>query len=432
MNAFFAEHLGRRREPPVQRCYLMAALVFAMMLGMIVYGSAPARAGCEDAFFTSGIAWTGSSVVLVASPMGNGGGDLSYFWQAAGTTAWHRELVASTGGCPPSWSNSVIPRTPSGYRSNAIAWTGDSVVIAAVDQRNGGLYYWWQAKGTSVWHQQLVAAGPPGCCSFYSVLNGNVTPLVQGYSMPSIAWTGTAVVIAATDKHGLHYWFQEKGKTTWYEELVSSDYTAPAPVQPAIAWTGSSVVIATNCNGNENSGICFYWQAAGSATWHRELVDPGYALFPSIAWTGTSVVIAANVGQSGTQNYIETWTQAAGTSTWRKEQVSDARQFGGPAVAAAGNSVVVAAIDETIKLQLFDYWWKNQASTATWALQHPPGSAQYSGWMDPGGITWTGKSVVMASTDACGDLDYWWQQLATPTGHKQRVVSSDNWPPGTC
>jgi hypothetical protein len=155
-------------------------------------------------------------------------------------------------------------------------------------------------------------------------------------------------------------------------------------------------------------------------------------LFPSIAWTGTSIVIAADMAQSGAHDYIATWSQAAGTSTWRKEQVSDTRTFSGPAVAAAGNSVVVAAIDETIKTQLFDYWWKDQASTATWASQHPAGSAQYSGWMDPGGITWTGKSVVIASTDACGDLDYWWQQFATPTWHKQRVVSSGNWPPGTC
>jgi hypothetical protein len=415
----------------LKRLYLMAAPAVVLMLGIAIFTSAPARAGCEDAFFSSGIAWTGSSVVLVATPMGNSGGDLSYFWQQTGTTAWHRELVASTGGCPASWENTVVPQSPTGYRSNAIAWTGDSVVIAAVDVRNGGLYYWWQAKGSTVWHQQLVAAGPPECCSFYSVLNGKVTPLVVGYSMPSIAWTGSAVVIAASDKHGLHYWFQQKKNTTWYEELVAP-FSVVAPLQPAIAWTGSSVVIASSCNGNESDGMCYYVQPAGSATWGRQVVDTGYSLFPSIAWTGSAVVIAANVGVTGSDNAIATWTQAAGTTAWRKEQVGAVSQYGGPAVGAAGNSVVVAAIDENIKLQVFDFWWKDQTSSGTWALQHPPGSAQYSGWMDPGGITWTGKSIVMASTDACGDLDYWWQQFATPTWHKQRVVTSGNWPPSTC
>ena len=71
--------------------------------------------------------------------------------------------------------------------------------------------------------------------------NGVTTPMLFGYSAPSMAWTGRSVVVAATDKHGLHYWFQEKGKTTWYHQLVNAN---SAGSEPSIAWTGASIVIA--------------------------------------------------------------------------------------------------------------------------------------------------------------------------------------------
>jgi hypothetical protein len=45
---------------------------------------------------------------------------------------------------------------------------------------------------------------------------------------------------------------------------------------------------------------------------------------------------------------------------------------------------------------------------------------------------WTGVSVVLISTTACGDLDYWFQQKSTTTWHKQRIVTNTAWPPGTC
>jgi hypothetical protein len=87
------------------------------------------------------------------------------------------------------------------------------MIIAAKDQRDGGLYYWYQPGDTTTWHQQTVAAGPPGCCAFGSVINGVTTPTNLGYTIPSIAWTGRSAVIAACDEVGvLHYWFQNKGQ----------------------------------------------------------------------------------------------------------------------------------------------------------------------------------------------------------------------------
>ena len=47
------------------------------------------------------------------------------------------------------------------YTFSRIAWTGSDQVIAAIDN-HGGLYYFWQAAGTTTWHKQLVASGGAG------------------------------------------------------------------------------------------------------------------------------------------------------------------------------------------------------------------------------------------------------------------------------
>lgn len=418
---------------------LSAGFAIALALGILVHADPPTHAqSCAAAAFNSGIAWTGRSVVLVASNNpANEGGDLFYFWQTTGTSTWHKELVAAAGCQGAGWQ----PVTTLGYQSNAIAWTGASVVIAAVDTRNGGLYYWWQANGSTAWHQQTVAAGPPGCCSFGSVVNGNVTPYVVGYSVPSIAWTGKSVVVAATDSTGLHYWFQENGKTTWYHELVYRYVSSPgdARPQPSIAWTGSSVIIADWCQGN-GSGLCYYWQSAGSNTWHRQIVDFSDANNPSIAWTGNAVIIAAKQYPSGGYpGVVSYWWQAAGTTTWHKQQVSTPRatpfndsDFSPPSIAAAGGSAVIASVDQATEAQQLDYWWEPATSSGAWTQQNPSGSVQYSAWTGPRSIAWTGVSVVLTSTDACGDLDYWWQKVGTVTWNRQRVLTNPGWAPGTC
>jgi hypothetical protein len=409
-------------------------ILIAMVLGALLFIVPPARAdgpSCENNFAHSGIAWTGNSVGVVASDNNDfSGGNLYYFWQQTGTGTWHRELVAAANGgtCPGNctgWCTSV----PWGYSSDAIAWTDESMVIAAVDQRDGGIYYWWQAKDTGSWHQQKVAAGPPGCCSFGSVVNGVVTPSVWGYSMPSIAWTGKSVVLTACDHQGgLHYWFEEKGRTTWYHELVAKQ--GCSWWQPSIAWTGSSVVIAATCNAN--GGICYYWQAAGSGVWNRQVVDSAANDGPpSIAWTGNAVIITA---QGGGLIGVIYWWQAAGTQTWHKQQVVGMSEsaFGLPAIAAADDSVVIASGEEAPQQNHLDYWWEPFTSTGNWTLQYPSGNGDFSAWTDPGAIAWTGVSVVIVSTTACGDLDYWWQQKDTTTWHKQRIVANTDWPPGTC
>lgn len=83
------------------------------------------------------------------------------------------------------------------------------------------------------------------------------------------------------------YWCRAEGATAWHEEVVAFG----GFYQPSIAWTGSSVVItAANNNGN----LCYWWQPAGTTPWNPETVAGG-AIYStrSIAWTGNSVIISA-------------------------------------------------------------------------------------------------------------------------------------------
>jgi hypothetical protein len=121
---------------------------------------------------------------------------LWYWYEPAGTTTWHEQEVAAGGGAD--------------YDDPAIAWTGSSVVIAAVNAQ-GNLEYWWQAVGTRPWNQQQVA--PLGLVALGA---GQM-------DFPSIATAGDSVLITAIDSNGnLNYYWQQYGTTPWNEQQVAA------------------------------------------------------------------------------------------------------------------------------------------------------------------------------------------------------------------
>ena len=169
------------------------------------------------------IAWTGSAAIIAAI---DSGGDLHYWWQANGTTEWHKQFVAS--GLSPN-----VPAT--------IAWTGTAAVIAAVDS-SGSINYWWQANGATQWNPQLVAQA------------GITVEPWEGpvsYGPPAIAATDNYVGIVAVDSYGnVNYWQQAMGTTPWNQTVLLADGNNPFN-NSDIASTGSSVVItAVGQNGN--------------------------------------------------------------------------------------------------------------------------------------------------------------------------------------
>jgi hypothetical protein len=93
------------------------------------------------------IAWTGSSVVLAGVGQD---GSLNFWAQAANTTSWRHEHVATfsqVGGefYPPSMAPA--------YGQIVITDSDGSILPG------GNLDYWWQRVGSTNWHRQQVAAG---------------------------------------------------------------------------------------------------------------------------------------------------------------------------------------------------------------------------------------------------------------------------------
>jgi hypothetical protein len=121
--------MNQRRQGLRKPAAMLGFALMAVLLNTLV--------GADRAAAMGQIAWTGSAVVITATTAEDG--NLDYWWQQAGTSTWHPQVVA-------------IGRQ---YATPAIAWTGSAVVITATDQY-GNLDYWWQQAGTSTWHQETV------------------------------------------------------------------------------------------------------------------------------------------------------------------------------------------------------------------------------------------------------------------------------------
>jgi hypothetical protein len=303
------------------------------------------------------IAQTGDTVSIAES---GEGGQVNYYYEYDGIC-----LIKSL--CPPGWHKQVVATAARGtyYGPVTISWTRSTVIIAADHALAGGsgaptvLDYWWEVAGTTAWHEEQVATGVG----------------YNGPGRPSIGWTGSAVIITDTDANGnLDYWYQDAGTRPWHQQQV-----APAGSlgnngggfwsYPAIGWTGSAVIIAAT---DEAGDLDYWYQDAGTTPWHQQQVaglgsvDIGG---PAIAWTGSSVVLAG-MTENGSLNF---WTQAAGTTPWHHEHVATLSQAGGaffpPSMAAAGGHVVITDSDGShFPGGNLDYWWK-RVGTTDWHQQ---------------------------------------------------------------
>jgi hypothetical protein len=233
------------------------------------------------------IGWTGSRVTIAAADTINGLDYLDYWYESAGATTWHEQLV-STGLYGPGYNTAYGP---------SIGWTGRHVIIAFID-RIGSLDYFYEDAGTTTWHKQLVKyIGFPS------------------FADPSMAWTGSEIVITAIVQGAgvLDYWYEPAGTKTWHEQVVAQNIYAP----PAITGTGGSVVITAT---SEHGNLEYWSQAAGTRTWHNQQVAAapgvtGYAN-PSIALAHGAVIITAVERSSGDLDY---W---AGPGPWSEQRVA--------------------------------------------------------------------------------------------------------------
>jgi len=184
------------------------------------------------------------------------------------------------------------------------------------------------------------------------------------------------VIITDTDSSGnLDYWYQYAGTGTWHQQQVapasaagSSQY--PQWSSPVISWTGSTVIIAAV---DRDGGLHYLYQYAGTGTWHQQQVTADWAVTPNcppaIAWTGRSVVLAG-MSENGSLNF---WWQAAGTGPWHEEHVASLTPGAEyPSMASAGPSVVITdsdgSSDGPFPAGNLDYWWQKDG-TSGWNQQ---------------------------------------------------------------
>jgi hypothetical protein len=298
-------------------------------------------------------------------------------------------------------------RADVGFRDapyGTVAWTGSTAVVAETGT-NGDLYYWYNPGGNTSWHEQTVATA---------------TTQIE-YSDAAIAWTGrysksasSVVIVAYGDNGALYYWWQAAGTKTWHKQTVA---TGNAYISPTIGTTSDSVVIAAaDGNGNVN----YWYQPFGHTGWTHNKVAAGKDTkefdSASIGWTGSTVVIAAGT----TSGDVFYWWNPGGDTTWHKQTVAlgaGELYYEEPSLGVAKDSVILAAVDTFGVV----YYWYETFSTSTWHQQTVTPTT--SGYGNPS-IAWSGSTALITAANGNAGLSYFYQYGGTTTWHQQTVTPS--------
>jgi hypothetical protein len=275
--------------------------------------------GTIERFSTPSITWTGQDVVIVVDEYadfeGMGGYGLTTYWQQPGSTKWTPEF-SGLG------SNSGIGGDAAGaqpFVSPQIAWTGSNVVIADVGAVGtptsetplpDDLYFWWQDSSGN-FHQETVRSRSS----------------TSSYAEADLTATNDAVVIVAIrNGKDLLSWYQPFGGSKWLTNGIAGGFSDDAFSAPSVAWTQSSVVVAATVVG-DNPNVKYLWQSNPGATWHGQFLptppnspEPTWAGSTAIAWTGSNVDISAVDSHN---NALDFWWLSPGTTTWNPEIVTE-------------------------------------------------------------------------------------------------------------
>ena len=278
-----------------------------------------AKTGITERFYTPSITWTGSDVVIVADVYSNfegmGGYSLDTYWnQPTGTTP--DAGVLGIGRQLGRRRRRVGSSSPSSARRSP--GTGSNVVIAdvgAVGTQTAGplpddLYFWWQDSSGN-FHQETVASHSR----------------TASYGQAVLTATNDAVVIVAIrNGEDLLSWYQPFGGKGWTANGIAGGFSDDAFSAPSVAWTGSSVVVAATVVGDEPS-VKYEWQPSPGTAWHGQFLPappgspgPAWTGSTAIAWTGSNVDITAVDAHN---NALDFWWLSPGTTTWNPEIVSE-------------------------------------------------------------------------------------------------------------
>jgi hypothetical protein len=336
----------------------------------------------------SRIAWTGSEEVIAAT---DNHGALYYFWQAAGTTTWHKQLVASGG-----------------YSKPSIAWTGQAVFIATVTA-GGYLVSFTKAPSAPTWASTLIAA-----------------PASGKYQAPSVtASTDGAIMISAYDAGKLQSFTQAPGGVTWTLNTVAYGTFGPSSIATVYDSLASEYLgLITASSGGT---LEFFWEFRGSGAWNQETVassgTAGSYTGGSVTASNANIVITA----ATTTGAVDAFTQKIGGSGWTAHTVSASggpytspqAAWTGPVNGGPSYDVITAANSAGT----LSYWWVADGSGLAWNPETVAANGTSAVYAHPGIAITSGSVVITAINTKPGNVVYWSQAFATTPWHKEVVAT---------
>lgn len=338
----------------------------------------------------SRIAWTGSDEVIAAT---DSHGDLYYFWQASGTTTWHKQLVAA--------GTSTLA-----YSKPSITAAGTTVYIAAVNGA-GDLYYFTKT-GTAAWHGTLLSTGGSGKFQAPSITSGD------GY-----------VLISAGNTAGeLDTFTLAPGGTSWAEQTAASGLFGPSQVTTVFDnLDGAYLGLLTASSGGT---LYFWYEYLAEPGWNQQTVaSPGSAG----SYTGGSVTASTSdivIAAASTTGAVDAFTQPIGGTGWTEQNVSTTGSYSSPQIAWTGpvsgttSYDVITAASSTGAL---DYWWVADGSGLTWNPEIVAKKTTTAVYAAPS-IAITSSSVVLTAINTKpGNVMYWYQPFGTNPWNKQTVAT---------
>jgi hypothetical protein len=241
------------------------------------------------------------------------------------------------------------------------------------------------------------------------------------YTLSRIAWTGSRIVIAATDTHGdLYYYWKPYTTTKWHQQLVAKGGRRSGYSHPSIAWTSNAVIIAAL---DASGDLVVFSSHAGNGPWRHKLLAKASGIrweVPSVTATPTGTVLISVARQS-----LQLWSfeLAAGHTTWTKQLVSIGGAFGAPSISTCFDKLIsqyLALITATSGGILY-FWWE-RLDIPGWnqeVVANPNSWGSYTG----GSIAATANDILLTASTTDGHIDFWSQPIGH-TGWAQQIVAS--------
>jgi hypothetical protein len=385
---------------PSIRARMLASGMLALLLGLGAWLAPAAQASQRPTapsaatypYKFSRIAWTGSDELIAAT---DSHGDLYYFWQASGTTTWHKQLVAKGG-------------SGLAYKKPSIAWTGHAVAIAAVDA-SGDLVYFAKTTGATKWRFTLLATSSSGT-----------------FQAPAVtaAADGSVLVSAGNTAGELESFTLAPGATSWAEQTVASGLFGPSSITtvPANVATPALGLVTASSGGT----LYFWWEFLSAPGWNQEtLASPG----TGSSYTGGSVAVSAGyvlVTAATTTGTVDFFTQPIGGSGWTQQTVA---ATGGPYTSPqitwtrVHNQISADVITAATKAGALEYWYAPDGGAGFWTHETVAANGSRAVFASPG-ISATSSSVVITAINTKpGNVMYWYQPFATNPWNRELVAT---------